>query len=300
MALGFAAIAAIGGLVSTGVTTGLSISDRMKVKKLQKQAEADAEKAMEEAKKLLDVNVYEALNIQMKPYELEREAAAVTGAQLIEAGRESERGAAAIAGRIQAGQNELNRDIQTRMGQEMLDLEKLTAAEESRLKDVRTQLALGEVEGAQTAAAMYDEQAAQATRGAIAGVTSMIGQASKLAPLYSKDLKLEQQAMGQTELNSDQLKAFGNVDYAAFGTAEQAAAPTGMGPYNANENMFVPTAVSNFNPAIVSQMSTSQYKDFINSLSSEQKRMLFTNPNYMKAYDEAVKNSTSPFGISPY
>jgi len=298
--IGFAAIAAIGGFASTALTTGFQVSDLIKSKRLQKEADAEAEKAMAEARKFLDVNVYDALNVQMKPYDLEREAALTTGAQLIEAGRESERGAAAMAGRVQANQQALNRDIQTRMGKEMADLDKLSAAEDSRLKDIKTQLYLDEVEGAQTASAMYDERAAQAAKGVISGVTSMVGQAAKLAPLYSKDLKLEQQAMGQTQLDADQLKAFGNVDYSAFGTADEAAQPMGMGPFNANEGMFVPTAVSNFDPAIISKMSTSQYKDFVNSLSSEQKRMLFTNPNYMKAYDEALKNNTSAFGISPY
>jgi hypothetical protein len=272
MALGFAAIAAIGGLVSTGVTTGLSISDRMKAKKLQKQAEADADKAMEEAKKLLDVNVYEALNIQMKPYELEREAAAVTGAQLIEAGRESERGAAAIAGRVQAGQNELNRNIQTRMGQEMLDLQKLTAAEESRLKDVRTQLALGEVEGAQTAAAMYEEQAAQATRGAIAGVTSMIGQAAKLPALYGKNAGAEQAALGQTQLTPDQIAKIGNVNYSGLGTAGQ--------------------GFTNLDLEAISKMSRAEYNDFYNALTPDQRTILYNNQSYLKSYDDILRTQS--------
>jgi len=300
MPVGFAAIAAIGGLASTALTTGFSVNDLIKSKRLQKEAEAEAQKAMAEARKLLDVNVYEALNIQMKPYELEREAALTTGAQLIEAGRESERGASAMAGRIQANQQALNRDIQTRMGKEMADLQKLTAAEDSRLKDIKTQLYLDEVEGAQQAAAMYDERAAQAAKNAISGVTSMIGQAAKLPALYGANVKAEQAGFANLNLNADQLKALGNVDNPAFGTAEAAPQPTGMGPFNAGEGMFVPTAVSNFDPQMISQMAPSEYKKFIETLSPEQVNIIFQDPKFKKAYDTAVQQQSNFLGISPF
>jgi len=300
MPVGFAAIAAIGGLASTALTTGFSINDLIKSKRLQKEADAEAQKAMAEAKKLLDVNVYEALNIQMKPYDLEREAALTTGAQLIEAGRESERGAAAMAGRIQANQQALNRDIQTRMGKEMADLQKLTAAEDSRLKDVKTQLYLDEVEGAQQASAMYDERAAQAAQNAIAGTASMIGQAAKLPALYGANVKAEQAGFANLNLNADQLKALGNVNNPAFGTAETAPQPTGMGPFNAGEGMFVPTAVSNFDPQMISQMAPSEYKKFIETLSPEQVNIIFQDPKFKKAYDTAVQQQSNFLGISPF
>jgi len=300
MPVGFAAIAAIVGIASTALTTGFSINDLIKSKKLQKEADAEAEKAMAEARKLLDINVYDALNIQMKPYELEREAALTTGAQLIEAGRESERGAAAMAGRIQANQQNLNRDIQTRMGKEMADLEKLSAAEDSRLRDIRSQLYLDEVEGAQVASAMYDERAAQAARGAISGVTSMIGQAAKLPALYGTNVKAEQAGFANLNLNADQMKALGNVDYSGLGTAEAAAQPMGMGPFNAGEGMFVPTAVSNFDPKMISQMPASEYKKFIETLSPEQMSIIFQDPKFKKAYDTAVQQQSNFLGISPF
>jgi hypothetical protein len=298
--IGFAAIAAIGGMAATALTTGFQVSDLIKSKRLQKEADAEAEKAMAEARKLLDVNVYDALNIQMKPYELEREAALTTGAQLIEAGRESERGAAAMAGRIQANQQNLNRDIQARMGKEMSDLQKLSAAEESRLKDINTQLYLDEVEGAQEASAMYEERAAQAAKNTIAGVTSMIGQAAKLPALYGTNVKAEQAGFANLNLNADQLKSLGNVDYSGLGTANAAAQPMGMGPFNANEGMFVPTAVSNFDPAMISQMPASEYKKFIETLSPEQMSIIFQDPKFKKAYDTAVQQQSNFLGISPF
>jgi hypothetical protein len=272
MPVGFAAIAAIGGLASTALTTGFSVNDLIKSKRLQKEAEAEAQKAMAEARKLLDVNVYEALNIQMKPYDLEREAALTTGAQLIEAGRESERGASAMAGRIQANQQALNRDIQTRMGKEMADLQKLTAAEDSRLKDVKTQLYLDEVEGAQQASAMYDERAAQAAKNAIAGTASMIGQAAKLPALYGKNAAAEQAALGLTELTPDQITKIGNINYSGLGTAGE--------------------GFTNLDLEAISKLSAAEYNDFYKSLTPEQKTILYNNPSYLKSYDDLLKTQS--------
>ena len=248
--LGFAAIAAIGGAVSTALTTGFSIGDMRKMRKLQKESDADALKFRQEADKFLEVNVYDQLGVQMKPYEIERDALASVGAQSIEAARESERGMGSI-GRIYAGYSDAIRDIQTRQGQEMADLEKLSAAEDSRLKDIKTQLALDEAEGAQQASAMYEERAQQAKKNAIAGVTSMLGQAAKLAPLYGADIKSEQAAFGQMNLNADQLQKLGPIDFASLGTADA--------------NAMAPFAASNFDPQMISQLSRPEYKAFVKS-----------------------------------
>lgn len=277
--LGFAAIAAIGGAVSTALTTGFSIGDMRKMRKLQKEADADAEKFRKEADKFLEVNVYDQLGIQMKPYELEREALAQAGAQAIEAGRESERGVAATAGRVYAGYSDAIRDIQTRQGQEMADLAKLSAAEDSRLKDIKTQLALDEAEGAQQASAMYEERAQQAKKNAIQGVTSMIGQAAKLAPLYGTDVKSEQAAFGQLQLTPEQIKKIGNINYEGLGTAGE--------------------GFTNLDLEAISQLSRPEYKAFVKSLTKDQYRMLFGNKQFGQLYNEASAANQFNF-FQPY
>ena len=279
--LGFAAIAAIGGAVSTALTTGFSIGDMRRMRKLQKESDADALKFRQEADKFLEVNVYDQLGVQMKPYEIEREALASVGAQSIEAARESERGMGSI-GRIYAGYSDAIRDIQTRQGQEMADLEKLSAAEDSRLKDIKTQLALDEAEGAQQASAMYEERAQQAKKNAIAGVTSMLGQAAKLAPLYGADIKSEQAAFGQMNLNADQLQKLGPIDFASLGTADA--------------NAMAPFAASNFDPQMISQLSRPEYKAFVKSLTPDQYQMLFGSKQFGDLYNKASKaNQFNPF-----
>lgn len=309
MPIGFAAIAAIGGAVSTALTTGFSIGDMRKMRKLQKESDADALKFRQEADKFLEVNVYDQLGIQMKPYEIERDALASVGAQSIEAARESERGMGSI-GRIYAGYSDAIRDIQTRQGQEMSDLEKLSAAEDSRLKDIKTQLALDEAEGAQQASAMYEERAQQAKKNAISGVTSMLGQAAKLAPLYGTDIKSEQAAFGGLELTPEQMQKIGNVNFEGLGTAGQAVSSPQMGPLNAAESAVLPLAASsletkgggsftNLDLDAISKFSKPEYKAFVKSLTKDQYRMLFGNKQFGQLYNEASAANQFNF-FQPY
>jgi hypothetical protein len=177
---------AIGSLAATAASTAMSFDQAGKQKNAQRNAERDAEQAMQEARKKLEKNFYDTLSIQKEPYELEREALLSQGAQAIQAGVESERGAAATAGRIQMAQQEGQAGIRTAMGQDLLNLQKLSAQEESRLRDVGVQLDLGEVSGAQLAAKNAQELGAQAQQQAFQGVTSLGQQAVSYIPLFSK------------------------------------------------------------------------------------------------------------------
>jgi len=183
----FTAVAAGIGMATTAATTGMSFAQAGKQRRMQRQAESEAEKAMAEARKKLEVNYYEALGIQKEPYELQREALLQQGAMGVEAGREGDvRGAAATVGRVQMAQQEAQAGIRTAMGQELTDLAKLTAAEESRLRDVGVGLDLEEVAGAQLAAANAQEMGAQAVQQGMQGITSLGQQVASLAPLYEK------------------------------------------------------------------------------------------------------------------
>lgn len=179
-------IAAGVGLATTAATTTMSFVQAGKQKKAQRQAERDADEAMANAKKKLDVNFYAAQSIKKEPYELEREALLAQGAEAIQAGVESERGAAATAGRVQLAQQQGQAGIRSAMGQEMTALENKQLGEESRLRDIGVQLDLGEVSGAQLAAANAAELSAQATQQGFQGVTSMGQQAAQFIPLFAK------------------------------------------------------------------------------------------------------------------
>jgi hypothetical protein len=182
-----AALTAIAAGVSIAATVGstaMSFSQANKQKKLQKEAESEADKAMAKARESLEVNYMKALSVQKEPYELQREAMISQGAQTVDAAQESERGAAAAAGRVQMAQADVQGGIRTAMGKELTEIERLKVAEEARLRDLNVQLDLGEVEGAQMAARNAQEMAAQATAQGFEGVTSAATQAANIIPLY--------------------------------------------------------------------------------------------------------------------
>jgi len=179
------ALSAAGLAVSAG-STAASFAQAGKQRNLQKKAEAEAERAMADAKKELSINYSAALGIQKEPYQQEREALISAGAQAIEAGREGERGAAETAGRIYALQQQGQQQIASEMGQELTALDKATAVEAANLRTQRANLNLEEVAGAQAAAANAEQMGNAYTKDAIAGVASTVQQAASFVPLYSK------------------------------------------------------------------------------------------------------------------
>lgn len=250
-------IAAGVGIAATAGTTAMSFSQANKQKKLQKEAESEADKAMAAARGRLDVNYMNALSVQKEPYELQREAMISQGTQATDAAQESERGAAAGAGRVQMAQNEAQSGIRTAMGKELTEIERLKVAEESRLRDLQTQLDLGEVEGAQIAARNAQEMAAQATAQGWEGVTSMATQAANLIPLYpnlgggnksqTQQGQLKNAVMGS---NGQQLTGTGsNIQFN----------PTGTGMPTLNQNQQPINILGN---QMQSNPVTSFYPDF--------------------------------------
>ncbi len=148
-------MAAATAIIGTGLALGssaMSFSQYSQQNKAQKEAEAAADKAMKEAREKLEENVYKGLDINLKSFERERDALAGVGAQLVTAGQESERGAAATAGRVAMVSAEQAQNIQDREIDALEQLEQTIAAEESKLQQDRVNLDLGEVQGAQLAA----------------------------------------------------------------------------------------------------------------------------------------------------
>lgn len=196
-------IAAGASVAATAATTTMSFVNAGKQKKAAQQAQKDADEAMQEARKKLEVNVYDKLAINKEPYDLQREAMLAQGAQAIQAGVESERGAAATAGRIQMAQQEGQAGIRSAMGQEMQGLEMLSAQEEGRLRDIGVQLDLEEVAGAQLAAANAQELGAQALQQGMEGVTSLGSQLEERIPTFEKTAQARQSQKLANTLTKD-------------------------------------------------------------------------------------------------
>lgn len=173
----------IGATAAVAGTT-MSFVQAGEQKKAQRQAEKDADEALANARKKLETNVYAEQGIKKEPYELEREALLSQGAMAIQAGVESERGAAATAGRVQLAQQQGQAAVRSAMGQELTNLENKQLAEESRLSDIGVQLDLGQVEGAQLASANAERLSAQAMQQGFQGLTSVGQQLIAAAPLF--------------------------------------------------------------------------------------------------------------------
>jgi hypothetical protein len=256
MAVATTTALAIGGLaVSAGGATA-SFIQAGKQRKLKEQAQADADKAMAEARKKLEVNYYDQLAVQKEPYELQREALLSQGALAVQAGVESDRGAAATAGRVQMAMNEAQAGIRTAQGKEMSDLAKLSATEDSRLRDVGVQLDLAEVEGAQQAAADAEQARAAAIQQGMAGVQSVAQQGIAMAPLYGQNLGAQKSATQQAIVNQD-LEGLSSKMY----NNQQ----LGQIDFNA--------------------MSNSEWRDFKNWLGPEQRQTLFQSKSYLDNYN---------------
>ena len=178
-------IAAGVAIAGTAATTAKSFSDAKKSRDAMRDAEAEAESKMKEARARLDVNFADALSINKEPYERQREAMLAAGAQALEAGVESERGGAATAGRVLAAQQNAQGDIRDEMNRDLYDLEAAKAEEASRLRDINVSLDLGQLEGAQIKAAEMENRANIQTQKGIEGSINVLQEGVALPGLFS-------------------------------------------------------------------------------------------------------------------
>tara|TARA_R110001606_G_scaffold11925_1_gene51473 strand:+ start:668 stop:1537 length:870 start_codon:yes stop_codon:yes gene_type:complete len=274
-------IAAIGGLATTATSAGMSFAQANKQKKAMQDAEADAEAAMAAARGKLDVNFAEQMSIKKEAYDLEREAMLVQGAMATEAGKESERGAAATAGRVYAAQQQGQAGIRTAMADELTNIEGAILEEDSRLRDLDVALDLEDVAGNQMVAADASRAATAAKQQGIQSTISAVGQAAAMAPLYGKNTSAQKAALGGMEFTPD--------EFSKFGTIGQTGGLEGSGQ-----------DFSNLDLAALGGMSNRDFKQFRKSLTPQQQNMLFLNDNYISNYQKQMQQpSNQYFGYNP-
>lgn len=277
--MGVATAIALG---TTIAQAGVSAAQAAKQSRMQKQAEAEAAKAVAEARKRLDINFYDKLSVKKEPYELAIEAGNVAAAQAISAGQESERGAAATAGRVMMADNDQQRKIATLYGQELMGLEKISADEDARLRDEQANIDLVQAGGAQLAARDAQEAKTAATTAAIQGGIKAIGQGITAAALYGKDTDAQQEAIGKSTLTDQQKQDFGYVKNAEqFGLKSAAYTPPAM--FGEDGSLMKPS--SSVDLDVIKNMDKSTYKKFVKSLNADQKAILFNNQSFIDNYD---------------
>lgn len=265
-------IAAIGGLASKAISTGISFTQAAKQRKLMEQAERDADKAMAEARGKLEINYAEQMAIKKEAYDLEREAMLVQGAMATQAGVESERGAAATAGRIYAGQQAGQAQIRGAMADEMTNIEAAILEEESRLRDLGVGLDLEEVAGEQLKAAQAQEAMQAAKAQGIEGTINLVGQGISMVPLYSQNIKAQKAAVEGMQFNQDQFNKFGQVQ-----DSQGILGEAGEG-------------FTNLDFEKIGNMSNRQFRKFKKDLTPIQEQMIFKNQQY-------IQNYQNPFSV---
>ena len=252
--MGVATSVAIGGLLISAATTTMSFIEADKQKKAQRAAEAEAARKMAEARKKLEINYAKERGIKKEPFELQRDALLSAGALAIEAGVESERGAAPIAGKVQMAMNQAQGDVRTEMTKELNTIEDAIIDENTRNRDLGIQMDLGEVAGQQAIAANAQQAAAANEQAGYQGLASTAQQGLAMVPLFAGG-GLKQGKLGKASLTNEQLQKIGNVQGGSMG-ADGAAGFT------------------NLDLDAVKGMNRSQFKKFKQDLTPEQNSML--------------------------
>lgn len=266
-------ITGIVGVTIGAVSTGLSFGQAAQQRKRQEAADRKAEQMMRSARRKLDVNVYDELAVPKEAFELERENLLTQGATALQAGTEGEaRGAAATAGRVQMAQGAAEAKVRAQMAQEIADLNKLSAAETSRLRDIGVQLDLGEIEGAQLASREAAEMRAAAINQGFQSAASTAQQAMSFIPLYQQNRAAQKAAVSQVKLSADETKQF-----------EQYGKVPGMREYALDEQGNILESLE-LDFGRVGQMSRREFRKFRKSLTPQQRQLLFTNKQYIDAY----------------
>lgn len=179
-----------------------------KQKKMMQEANAEAAKAIKEARKRLDVNVYDALTISDTPYERQREMFNAQTQQMMtgfqELGVQGMRGATAALAQGQQMQGQ----IADKKTQRLEGLEQMQAQEEGRLRDINVQLDLQEAEGAQQAARDAEKARQAALKQGIDSSISAVTQGAEMFELYKQGKSPAPKAPKSTSAPGDALAQF--------------------------------------------------------------------------------------------
>ena len=219
---GFTSIAAL--TLSAG-SAAAGFAQQAKQNNLKKEADAAAEKALEEAKQRLDVNYARQLQVPLESYRRAMRESIAKNKQLLEAAQEGDqRGVAASVGKIGAATTKELANVRDLMSKELYDRDLLIAEEDARIAGKLADIGLGEVEGAQIASANAERLAALAGQGALKGLVDTGLKAASLAPLYRKTTPDTPTTGASVKEIMDQEKEF--MKYVPGTSAHQKANPS--------------------------------------------------------------------------
>ncbi len=255
--------AAVSVAATAGGTTASFIQAGQARKRMQ-DAQDKAAEAMEDARRTLTRNAYDALSVPMQEYEQQREALQSGLAGVTQAISEGDqrgvgRGAGIAIGKtaedLRKGRSDIERSI--------FELDKLSAAEEQRLSDEKRRLYTTEVEGAQMARAAAENERRLALTQGFEGVAATVGQAASMAPLYAQQGVTDRKvALQDLSLDPSQIQAFANQTQAESPLVQSAFTGSGFDVSQLSNREFRQLERS-FTPAQQLALSQAGYYDAV-------------------------------------
>ena len=269
---GLATGLAIASLTITAGTTANSFVQAGREKKNQLKYEQDADEALADAKRALQVNYAKQMSIKKDPYEKERLAMLSAGEQVLSSAQDSDRGAASAAGNVMIGGQVTQSNITDRQSDELINIENAILEEDSRLRDIGVGLDLQEIQGNQQAAADARNASAQAKAQGYEGLANTAAQGLSMVNLYAGNNAAQQDALSKTSFGTDEFASIGNIAGKGGGASKSmgAAAPDGF---------------TNLDLDRVGQLSGREFRQFKRELTPLQKRQLFMNSQYTDQYN---------------
>ena len=186
MGLETAAAVALASVAVQAGAAGAGFIQAGQSKKILKKADAEAEQSMKEAKDKLEINYARQLAVAKEPYEMQRDTLLRAKAQEQQAVAEAgPRLGGAAGGRSVIDIQRLTEAQRANMSREIMDINKAVVAEDSRLRDAKVAIDLGEVEGSQLEAAEAEKAMRASTTGAIKNLAGAVTTGLKAVPLFT-------------------------------------------------------------------------------------------------------------------
>ncbi|QDP66305.1 MAG: hypothetical protein Unbinned6224contig1000_26 [Prokaryotic dsDNA virus sp.] len=204
--------AAVVGIAATAASTTMSFRNAAKQKKAAEEADAEAKKAMQEAKSKAEVDYFASLNVPLDAYEAEFENQLAGQQQAIEALQEGDaRALAAGVGRVGAQQTAAGEQTRIAMGEEISDLNMMKAESKDAINQQLIEMDVAQAREQNQRRADAEFARSQSIQEGVAGVGALVGQVGDAAPLFSQSgatrrgAKLAKQSqVGKGDMNDAQ------------------------------------------------------------------------------------------------
>jgi hypothetical protein len=167
--------------------SGMSILESINAKRAQRDAERAADAALSRARRELEVNRMEGVQVPIEAYTQAMRAVTAQQMQAVEGLRESgQRAVAGGIGRVGAVSGDIVEKQRLQMDKALADRELLIAQEDARIDKDLANISLGEATGAAAAAQQNQQMAAMQMSSAISGLGSVGKTIYEGSELYQK------------------------------------------------------------------------------------------------------------------